>query len=392
MSSKDRRAEKARKAKTRDKRKAMDRLNEAAATNKGRNYLNKWPLLFVQGTEKADPEFVRLVTDAMRQFNFETIGDGMERRFYELWADCKDWNEAYEALKQASTLAQKESETARLVPAQMQVDFGERIWKAIGQENLAPFYPWCNATFMPRGNSIVAHFTSLVRVKRSSSFYSPHRPKVELDGEARTLVWSKHVLDRVAERRQGDRRSYAAWGDTFGFFHSFKKADPVTLYPDQPGVIVWDLVGTDVFSSYALAKACKPSIAPGEAPEWLWKAGYCPLVLSEEGHALAKTFLTPGWEATPEYGEIMRRHRTLEERKKWQKLLDNQFPDCEEDYIDLARQFQEWGHMQLYHPKNLRDYFDPDIRFDASATTHVMPAHMPKSLAVRANFEFVKRT
>lgn len=256
-------------------------------------------------------------------------------------------------------------------------DFGHRIFESIGEEKLAPFFPWCDVRFLPFGRYLIAQFNGLKRIKRSNRFYSPNQPKVILDGKECVLAWSVHAMQRVATRLRGGSRSYASWGDVFGFFQSMVRTDSAILYPNQPAIAVWDLVGPPPFVTFELAKACEPSIRPEEGNEYLWRTGYCPVV-PDGGFALATTFLAPGWKATPEYGLILR-NSSSKEKAEWDHRIVGQNPDCDSAYVQMAAQFHRWGQKQIFRPANRRDWHLSQP-LGKSPMQPILPSHLPRSV------------
>jgi hypothetical protein len=182
---------------------------------------------------------------------------------------------------------------------------GEKLLALLGHDQYDTWFPWndfqveCAKSF--RGfqlycRSLAQHVASDGRLFYSSA----NKPTVTIRGKRRIVAFSRHAIQRLAERTVLHPRSYADLGDIFAYVNHCQYFAPARLYPNQDAFSFFDVCSATHFSA-EYARHILPTLAPDT--NYAYRVGYCP-VREDGGFWLAKTVLVPGHVGTPEYGLV----------------------------------------------------------------------------------------
>jgi hypothetical protein len=151
----------------------------------------------------------------------------------------------------------------------------------------------------PRLDQIRIACRSLLREKSPDGtlYYAPHRPQVAGPDGPRTVAFSAHAIQRIAERAVIDPHGYCGSNAVFLFLYHCVFYDDVTDACGQPAIGIYDACWHD-----PLCRQYVPAILGQSAPYrevYFFRLGYCPTA-AWGGYAKAKTLLVPGMAGTPE--------------------------------------------------------------------------------------------
>jgi arsenate reductase-like glutaredoxin family protein len=146
------------------------------------------------------------------------------------------------------------------------------------------------------------HCRSLKELKTSHGtlYQSPHRPTSRLNGVRREIAFTRHALLQLADRitpHWGDH--YIGQTYVFGFLYECTYFGKTTLSNGQPSLVVYN---SCLRAGKYLRAFMRDLLNVGTDKElkgYYYIVGYCPVIL-DDGLAVAKTFLTPGYYQTPE--------------------------------------------------------------------------------------------
>ena len=312
----------------------QDRLAEqkqrAESLERERKRRAEYPT-FVWDDKNGDPEFVKLVRDAVSEIDFDdrTIFPAWERSFYrsgrrvgwkaaefELRGDPRPWNECAQAYGKSADV-------------HIATHVGTEVLRRIPEVKLREFMPANDVCFLFRGTEIVAQFRTLLSTK-SGAFYSRRCPTISVDGVPKIVAFSKHAMDQVAERIEPKWVSldYSVLGDLYALFENCVHFERCDLYPDEHGNTLaftfYDVCVDDRFwayNFYVKHVLGEDKLIP-EFKQYL-RVGYCPAVI-EGDFIKAKTLLFPGFGTTPERGAILRSNLPRGEKDRLIELAKTQ--------------------------------------------------------------------
>ena len=138
------------------------------------------------------------------------------------------------------------------------------------------------------------------KTEHGSVYQSPHRPTVQLSGKNHEVVFTRHALQQLSSRMLPDwGSSYIGQAYVFGFFYECVYFEVVELNNGDLATVVYNSclrAGERLrnFMCELMNVADENALA-----NHYYKVGYCPIVV-DDGLAIAKTFLTPGYWQTPE--------------------------------------------------------------------------------------------
>ena len=130
-------------------------------------------------------------------------------------------------------------------------------------------------------------------------YYSPHKPYVDLSFGRRFVGFSRHAAQQMCDRIVPNwHRSYVGINHVFGFLYECVYFEPTWLPNGQAGFSVWNgcnRIGREFWEkAKVLAKT-----TDDRRDQYYYRVGYCPVSV-DRGVAVAKTFLAPGYQSTPE--------------------------------------------------------------------------------------------
>lgn len=276
-----------------------------------------WPTICFDTTE-GNQDFVDVVKAAVQNLNFETDFHTGPRRFFEL-GGRKGWWSALEFLKKEAPKG--------VTFFDMQCQLGQAIFDRIHSPAPRPdLFPMNDFSVRFVGNLIELRFSSLVPVRSGNAMCFSSRlrpqPQVEFYGRRYRVVFSKHIWDCTTEDNRRIERintgfwlRYDAASDAHAILANTRYFDPIKLRessvgPLGPGIGLWDqcvfdmsdlapIVSLHLCKYWPILKEEIPQVLGQNKP--FYRLGYCPLVLLDDSElAIAKTFLRPGFEGTPE--------------------------------------------------------------------------------------------
>lgn len=257
----------------------------------------------IKFTGRAEPAFEQLIRESVARISFDSPAfPEWERRVYRT-VKSHGYGEAYDLLRQLDTAAAEGGEPPR--DPWFATNFGTQVFLGAG-EGLEPFLLANDVVFTCSDRSIVGEFRQL-RLEKSPSGQgrirvSPKKPTVSIAGKEYVAGFSKHAMDQIADRVTPSWRRYAGHGDAFYFFHDcIHFAECKFTHGDSPhGFSLFEKVtfGTNFRVIPKLVLTHLPMITDDGSGIYA-RIGYCPVVL-DGGFAKAKTFVPPGYSATPE--------------------------------------------------------------------------------------------
>lgn len=171
---------------------------------------------------------------------------------------------------------------------------------------IAQYLPMCNVFLLP-SRDILVQVRAMDRVKgpHGTIYHAPRRQTVEIDGTHYILGYTRHAVERIAERETLDPREYSSARATFVFLTDVIEGELVHLHGGaQPALAIFNTCEDEKIAE--LYNLGIRGVPPDNGKQLRYRLGYAPLSLCN-GFAVAKTFLTPGMVGTPEYELLTRR-------------------------------------------------------------------------------------
>ena len=201
---------------------------------------------------------------------------------------------------------------------QLILAYGSLLLERIPEDARRRLMPYNDVFTQVQHQEIKVKFSSMLSNTGSAGriFYSRRKPTIQLEGKERIVAFSRHAIERICERLNPRYIQYAAAGDVHAFFSSCVYFEPVMLYGNQPAFTLYSTCGSRpfaVYSTYVMRIFGEENVDSSKGIPY-YKVGYCPVVF-EDGFAKAKTFLFPGYTATPEYGLLLQSKLSREERE-----------------------------------------------------------------------------
>lgn len=162
--------------------------------------------------------------------------------------------------------------------------------------------PTSSFSLHPDDRGWVARCRSLqeLQLEQGNYYRSPHEPTIRINGKRRPIAFSRHALLQLADRLLPSwRKTYIGQLYIFGFFYECVHFGKTKLSNGQPALVVYN---SCLRTGNILREFLRDLMEFKEDKDLLrhyYIVGYCPLIESD-GHAVAKTFLTPGYWQTPE--------------------------------------------------------------------------------------------
>jgi len=273
---------------------------------------------FVYDEKEGNPEFIKLVKDAVRRFDFTEVSLGEQKTFRDM--NKRGFTAALMNLRARMWLAlQKdpENQVEGCADLHWNLNLGEAVFRKIPEADLRKYLPVNDVCFRYIRQMIVVKFRSLLQVGRGeyAFYYSRRKPTVEVDGKRYVVAFSKHAIDRIGERISSRWLTYAGLGDLYSFFDECVFFETCTLHKNCLGFTFYDICGDKRFFKYQhVEKVLGIENLDPKKGEPYYRVGYCPADLIDGKFIKAKTLLFPGFSKTPEYG-LLQRSRLTEEKK-----------------------------------------------------------------------------
>lgn len=293
-----------------------------------------------------DEKFVGTVKAALKKIDFEdrNLFDKHARTFFQVMKST-NFNESCADMK-----AVAQSFGIDVMPERYSLLIGELFFKELSKLiDIEKYIPLYDCSLHPQTDFHVK-FSALesYKTQHGTGYYSPKKPTVLIDNEELIVSFSKHAMERIAERCVSNWLSYGGSGDLFSFLthctyyefaeidHNGEKQPAITFYNDcQPNFV----------SERYLEKL---SITRTECMHYYYRIGYCPVAF-HEGFVRAITLLTPGMRGTPEeklikdIPDFKRRNelqQSVQAMTSLKRLIDT-------DNFEAVKFFHEHGIMQV---------------------------------------------
>lgn len=338
----------ARKQKVREKHKSQRvQLLRSQSFEQARR--DKYPHISIDGGNVGE-EVLRYIREALSGIDFAdpTSFSHGERRFYQQ-VKAEGAKAAYQDFREALDEVRRENpKAASDALAQVGLNLGEQIYRKIPKEKLKELIPYYDFQVAASGREFVVKCSALE--KESGAFgtvyYTQQKPTVTFSGQEYVFAYSRHAVDALCKRLKPDRLNYGTAGDLAAYFQKCSYVEPVTLYPDQPGFLLYDWCIEPRFSQYEFYVK---RILGEDAVDWkggipYYRLGYCPVVF-ENGFAKAKTFLCPGHTSTPEYGKLLQSVGMSQAEKERLKALAT----VDDASLEMIFRTGNYDHLKWFH-------------------------------------------
>ena len=333
------------KQKKRDRRKAVDK-HHAELVGRELRRRDQYPKVLIDPTN-GDPEFVELVKKANSEIDFDDthLFQRGERNFYRLMRQ-HGFSDAHKALVKAMQFrCAAGDEVGHIGEIAMLLGYGAKLLERIPEQTRLRLMPYNDVRVMFQHKTMILKFSSMLSQMGAGGtvFYSRRKPTVVFDGKPWTIGFSRHAIERICERINPRYIHYGASGDVHAFFSTCVYFEPVSLYGGQLAFALYDMCGNKPFAQYEtyvknVLGEENLNLSKGRP---YYKVGYCPVVF-EGAFAKAKTFLYPGYMATPEYGLILK--SKLSRIEKDSLILNATAQDADEVVINGKLQTIKWFH------------------------------------------------
>ena len=304
-----------------------------------------------------NPEFVAIVKEAIRRFDFAEL-DKVEQSAFRM---MKQFGRAYAlaALEKNMRKLQEEGvDDAYIASADLQwlLSVGHAVFSHIPEDVKRSFLPMNDVQFIYHDDVIVAKFRSLLTQKSSGGtiYYSRHKPTIDFEGKEYVVGFSTEALKRTCERTMKDPLRYASLGDVYAYFEDCQYFEPCTLRGGNDAFSFFDecpphhspqLASSQRLLSEKILGTKEVDPAKGKL---YYRVGYCP-VARDKGFAKAKTLLFPGFKKTPEYEMLDKAYMPPDMKRRLQHLATNSDMSSlwEEGDISALKWFHDNGVPQV---------------------------------------------
>ena len=275
--------------------------------------------VFDETESQADPAFVELIKNAIRQFRFSELHD-MEQTAFK---DMKKVGAAYPTEMIRRAMEENQSKGVQ-TPYSTHGDFlwwvsvGNAIFAKIPEADLTEFLPINNVRFLYRGTAIVVQFYSLLSHKHKGGtlFYSRRKTQIEFNGKQYVVGFSKEAIKRIGQRTVHQPFSYIGVGEFFAFMDLCMNFEPCALRDGGPAFTFFDYCTDRMWSSNYVSEVLgAENLDPAQGQPY-YRIGYCPTEFVEDRFALARTLLFPGFSQTPEYHALLNARMPFAEKER----------------------------------------------------------------------------
>lgn len=320
---------------------------------------NPYPEFVFTGT--ADGQFKKLIREAVSRISFDSPDFAEWERSVFRTVKSSGWHEAFTLLKQL------DGEDHDQLPKEwrFKLNLGNQVFLLAGS-SLKPFLLRNDVEFGICGQTIVANFRQLESGR--GVLRSPHHPKVVIDGRSYVVGFKGtekiehngksieyHAIDRLKLRSAKEWFSYEGHGEIFHLLYDCKYLVGCTIKNNQKGV---DQPAFSLFERISGLQShwrvFKPmdlywwNVVPDDGSGRFVRIGYLPVDI-DGSFANARTFLLPGWRATPEAALYDDNSLPTEIRDRLRGFGEADEPGYDSFHTDpiLLRVFHEHGFPQV---------------------------------------------
>ena len=306
----------------------------------------RYPAFVYLHEDRADPRFVAAVKTAIASIDFDN--SSLHPTVLEILRDLKTegWDQVLEPIQR---LAAQGDNSATVVMTNVLCAIGDLVFRRIPEERLLAYIPKNNVEIVPVGAKTLVQFRSLRSraTPHGTVYYSRHLPKLNVNGEAKTVAFTKHAMEQTCARIGMGWQTYAGFGDVFALFDRCLHYERVVLYPDQLAFTYYDVCPANFWREHFAEQILgEDQVLSGH--KYYWRVGYCPAELHEE-FVVAKTLLFPGYATTPEYGLIMNSRLGREEKQRMASRMKDMTAQrlIDDENLALMKWFHENGVPQV---------------------------------------------
>ncbi len=331
-------------------RKAKDAVWQAKVQRRSR-----FPKFEVGLTGLAEPEFVDAVYAAAKKVDFYDRNNFKEfERF--IWKGFAQFGEGVmENARRAIScnLAEHQHQSGDILSRRVMGQISQAVYSLIPDQVKEQFMPLNYFCVIMNDRKLALCFDRLNTIQTAGGpIHCPKRPvTVHAAGEERALAFTTHAIKRACERIAPNwRHCYLSLLDIVRFCEYIPAFEMVTLRPNQQGILLYASCGPNYtlrHSIYLEEILGQEKLDPNQG-SLEYRLGYCPLKL-QGPYAIARTFLPPGYSATPEYGVLMKNVPPGGIRPKLMEMARNHVPDLErtEDWVPLIKWLHDNGVPQV---------------------------------------------
>lgn len=342
---------KARKRKKRlEREKASQRQQEIQAKQIGR-----YPDILI-AREGADPEFIAAVTNAVGHIDFTDPAQFsvQERDVYRVIAKhgAAAADAAIKTMSEKLFVGGEVSVALKFPVFHLSLILGEIIFNQIPEDVRKNFLPYNDMCVGCAGTRFVLKFSQLKEQSGPGGtlYFSRHRPRISVNGEDKTVAFSRHAIERICMRLYPRWLSYASAGDAHAIFAACMHFDPVMLHGNQLAFTFFGPCGNENFACFAtyVNEVLGEEVMDTTKGAAYYRVGYCPIVV-EGDFAKATTFLYPGYTATPEYGALRKSKLPFSEKERLKTLAreNNATKTIIDQDVEVIRWFHQNGVPQV---------------------------------------------
>jgi hypothetical protein len=271
---------------------------------------------FVFEPNEASEEFVEAVRQATRTIDFldQTVFGEEDRRFYRRFKEAG----FSRAMKEKRSRAEGVGIIALILDTHVALKLAGVLFQRIPSQTLLQFIPFHDFRILPEANHIRFFFRSLRQAKGAGGtiYYSRHDPKLVVDGQERTVAFSRHAIEQACARLCSNWPSYADLGDVFAFFDQCLEFEACKLLSGEPGFTFFYQCAPHTWELHIAEAILSDKFDPNQ--QYCFRVGYCPVVV-DGAFFKAKTLLFPGFKQTPEYGTIVSARLPRERRESMKR-------------------------------------------------------------------------
>ena len=285
---------------------------------------------FVFQEKHGNPEFVAIVKQAIRDFDFAELDKPYQNAFR--WMKREGAAYAEEKLKDDMRRDREKgisNEYTAFGDLQWLLSAGHAIFSRISDDEKRRFLPMNDAQFPYRDDVIVVRFRSLLTQKSSGgkTYYSRYKPTIDFEGKEYIVGFSTEALKRTCERTMKDPLRYDALGDVYAYFEDCRYFEPCTLRDGSPAFSFFDECSdhspqlTSAQGQWSKTILGVKEMDPTRGKLY-YRVGYCPVAF-DQGFAKAKTLLFPGFKKTPEYEMLDKARMPPDTKRRLQRIATN---------------------------------------------------------------------
>lgn len=323
----------------------------------------------------ADPKFAELVEAAIPNIDWM---DAMQftpfdQEFFSLIASRGQQHATQFVYDNLGVFGRSEAERVRLETSPLK-HLGDAFLRLLLQMD-PDLFPYNDIEVHPRGNGVVLALSSMLCRKTNEGrvYHSRARLKISCNAKDYILAFSPHAIERICERFKPDYKTYGGLADAHSLFSYLDYTELVELGDGQIAIAIFDMCASPGFWEYDnYMGRCMPDAKPRTMSDWQatripygYRVGYCPIAFNE-GYAVAKTFLPPGYANTPERRLILEKSSSREERERLLEIAKSlDFKTLREGHgLDAIEWFHKNGVPQVIDPPAPlfnNDYFQRKI-------------------------------